>query len=199
MIDVFEGRDVAVFDIPGAYLHAEMQEDKRVPMKFRGQFAEIMCKVNPEHKKNLTIEKGKKILYVRVVRAIYGCIESAMLWYNLYVSTLKELGFSLNPYDKCVANKVVNGSQCTMTWYVDDNKLLHKDPRVVDSILKEMTNRFGELTTTRGDEHVFLGMKLKIDRRSKTFTVDMKDQIEEMIQALGERIEGEVKRAGALV
>ena len=197
MIDVFEDQDVAIFDIPGAYLHAEMPKDKVVLMKFRGQFADIMCRVNPEHSKNIVFEKGKKVLYVKVVRAIYGCIESAMLWYNLYVTTLKDMGFTLNPYDRCVANKLVNGTQCTMCWYIDDNKLSHKDSRVVDSILQEMTDKFGELTTTRGDEHVFLGMKLKINRKDKNFSVDMSDQVRETIQSFGEPIEGKVNSPAA--
>ena len=196
IIDVFEGRDVAIFDIPGAYLHAEMPEDKVVLMRFRGQFVDIMCQVNPEHKKNITYENGKKVLYVRVVRAIYGCIESALLWYNLYVSTLKEMGFTLNPYDKCVANKEINGSQCTICWYVDDNKLSHKDPKVVTKILDEMESKFGKLTTTRGKEHTFLGMKLKI-KKNKTFEVDMVDQVKETIQSFGEEVEGEVKSPAA--
>ena len=197
MINVLEGRDVAIFDIPGAYLHAEMPKDKIVLMKFRGQFADIMCEVDPKHKENIVFEKGKKVLYVQVVRAIYGCIESTMLWYNLYVDTLKELGFELNPYDRCVANKIVNGSQCTMAWYVDDNKLSHKDPKVVDSILKEMTDRFGELTTTQGDEHVFLGMKLKLNKKEKSYAVNMSNQIEETVQAFGEKIDGTVSTPAA--
>lgn len=42
-----------------------------------------------------------------------------------------------------------------MEWYVDDNKLSHKDPRVVNEILSEMSNRFGDLTITRGNGHTF--------------------------------------------
>ena len=42
MIDVLEGRDLAIVDIPGAFSHAEMPEDKMDLMKFRGKFAEIM-------------------------------------------------------------------------------------------------------------------------------------------------------------
>ena len=30
LIDAKEGRDVAIFDIPGAYLHAEMPVDKKI-------------------------------------------------------------------------------------------------------------------------------------------------------------------------
>lgn len=33
VIDAYEGRDVCIFDIPGAYLHAEMPPDKMVIMR----------------------------------------------------------------------------------------------------------------------------------------------------------------------
>ena len=36
--DVYEGRDVAIFDIPGAYLHAIIPNEKRVVMVLRGDF-----------------------------------------------------------------------------------------------------------------------------------------------------------------
>ena len=52
--------------------------------------------------------------YCYKYQSVYGCIESAMLWYNLYTSTLQGMGFELNPYDLCVANKMINGKQCTI-------------------------------------------------------------------------------------
>ena len=94
-----------------------------------------MCKVNPEHTKNVIYENGKKILYLEVLQAIYGCIESALRWYELYSETLCKEGFIINPYDKCVANKIINGKQCTIVWYVDDNKISHADPEVVTEIM----------------------------------------------------------------
>ena len=54
-----------------------------------------------------------------------GCVKSALLWYELYTNTLKDIGFELNPYDLCVANKDINGKQCTIVWHVDDNKISH--------------------------------------------------------------------------
>jgi len=124
IIDVYEERDVATFDVPGAYLHAEMDKD-RVFMKLRGQFVDIMCDVNPEYKQFVTTEgpKHQKVLYLWVLWAIYGCIQSALLWYDLYVNTLEKLGFAINPYDRCVANKMINGRQCTIVFYVDNNKV----------------------------------------------------------------------------
>ena len=35
-------------------------------------------------------------------------------------------GFEINPYDRCVANKMIEGPQYTIDWYVDNNQLLHK-------------------------------------------------------------------------
>ena len=64
IIDVMEKSDVAVFDIPGAYLHAEIPEDKKVLMKLRDEFVDIMCTVNPEHKSTLFMRmEGKCFIY----------------------------------------------------------------------------------------------------------------------------------------
>ena len=65
-------------------------------MKFRDEFVDIMCEVNPEFKKHVIEERGKKVLYVKVLWAIYGCIKSALLWYELYVKTLKDLQYSMD-------------------------------------------------------------------------------------------------------
>ena len=45
-----------------------------------------------------------------------------MLWYELYSSTLQDMGFELNPYDKCVANKTINGKQCAIVFYINEKK-----------------------------------------------------------------------------
>ena len=67
-----------------------------------------------EYRKHVRLEHGVKVLYLRVLRAIYGCIESALQWYVLYKKTLEKEGYELNPYDRCIANKLINGKQCTI-------------------------------------------------------------------------------------
>ena len=71
LIDAHEGRDVATADVAGAYLKAYM--DDLVFMKFTGESVDILCKMNPEHAKFVVIEKGVKVLYVKLIKAIYGC------------------------------------------------------------------------------------------------------------------------------
>ena len=69
LIDAFEERDVAIFDVPGAYLHAKMPKDKQILLKLRGTFVDIMCNINPEYKQYVKFENGEKVLYVQVLQA----------------------------------------------------------------------------------------------------------------------------------
>ena len=110
-IAVYEGSDVAIVDVLRAYLHANMTqtEGKTVLLKLKGDLVDITCSVNKEFTPHVVYEGKTKVLYMKVLRAIYGCLESAMSWYNLYVTTLKGMDFELNPYDLCVANKIING------------------------------------------------------------------------------------------
>ena len=65
-------------------------------------------------------------------------MQSAILWYIIFKSCLENLGFKLNPYDLCVANKMVNGEQCTICWYVDDSKIPHVNPKTVEWVIENI-------------------------------------------------------------
>ena len=49
LINAYEERDVAIFDVPGAYLHADVPEEKIAILKIEGDFVDIICDVNPEY------------------------------------------------------------------------------------------------------------------------------------------------------
>ena len=59
LIDVKEGRDVAVADVEGAYLHADM--DVFTVMKLVGVDVDIMCRVDKKYEKFVITENGKKV------------------------------------------------------------------------------------------------------------------------------------------
>ena len=179
VIDALEDRDVAVVDIPGAYLHALLPEGKTVLLVLRDELVDIMCTVDKSYKKYVIQKGNRKVLYLRVIRALYGCLESALLWYNLYSSTLQDMGFILNPYDNCVANKMIDGKQCTIAFYVDDNKISHKDSKVVSKVIEEVTEKFGKLTIQRGNKFDLLGMDIEIKNRK--VHVSMKNHLRSAI------------------
>ena len=158
MIDAFEQRDVATADVVGAYLLADM--DDFVVLKLIGESVDIMCDVNEKYRPFVVMGHEKKSLYVQLKKALYGCVKSALLWYELFSNTLKEMGFTLNPYDPCVANMMTEGAQCTIAWFVDDNKITHVSKAVVSWVIEQIEAQFGKMTVTRGRKHVFLGMEI---------------------------------------
>ena len=182
VIDAKEGRDTAVADVVGAYLKALMKD--LVIMKFTGTAVDIICKMDPSYEAYVTVENGKKVIYVRLHKALYGCVQSALLWYNLFSESLIEMGFVLNPYDQCVANCMIDGSQCTIAWYVDDTKISHRDPNVVTRIIECIEAKFGKMSVSRGKEHEFLGLKLRYNDDG-TATISMKEHLKDAISSSG--------------
>lgn len=55
------------------------------------------------------MEKGQSVLYVRLQKVLYGCLRNALLFYPKLVVDLESQRFGINPYDPCIANKMVNG------------------------------------------------------------------------------------------
>jgi hypothetical protein len=149
-------------------------------LKMEGDSVDIMCDVCSNYEKFVCYENGKKVLYLELLKALYGCVQSALLWYELFSSTLQGMGFELNPYDACVANKVIDGKQCTIVWHVDDTKISHEDSKAVSHVIQKIEARFGEMAVTRGKEHVFLGMNISF-HNDGTASIVMKDYIKEAI------------------
>jgi hypothetical protein len=69
LIDAKERCDVATANVVEAYLNA------------------IMDQFNKSYKKSIVQEKGKSVLYLQMKEALYGSLESALLWYELFVNT----------------------------------------------------------------------------------------------------------------
>ena len=56
-----------------------MPEDKFVFLKLGDGFVDIMCEVNTEFIKDVQQEGNKRVLYLRLLKALYGCIDYEML------------------------------------------------------------------------------------------------------------------------
>ena len=82
----FEGRKIATADVQAAYLHADM--DDFMVIKLQGSLVDILW---PEYSMFVVLENGKKTLYMQLMRALYGCIKSALLWYELFTGELREM------------------------------------------------------------------------------------------------------------
>jgi hypothetical protein len=198
VIDAEEGRDVATVDIPGAFMQADM--DELVHMKLEGKMAELLIKLEPKlYRKFVQIEKGKPVLYVELKKALYGTLRAALLFWKKLSAQLQEWGFEVNPYDWCVANKMINGKQCTILWHVDDLKISHVEYDVVSSVIKQLESTFAKdapLTVQRGKVHDYLGMTLDFSTPEKVH-ISMIDYIIDMFLDLPADMDGEAATPAA--
>lgn len=183
-ISAANDRNFATCNIVVAYLNTDM--DVFTVMKLEGDMVDMMVQVDPEKYENYVVyESGKKTLYLNVLKALYGCIKSELLWYTLFTGTLKKKGFRLNPYNSCVADKMVDEKQCTITWYVDDLKISHVHSAVVGRIIAMVELHYGKMTVTRDKKHVYVGMDIDFIGDGKV-TLHQKVHLEECIVDFGE-------------
>ncbi|EJK45389.1 hypothetical protein THAOC_35999 [Thalassiosira oceanica] len=88
---------VKVVDCPGAFLKADL--DDHVVIVFRGRLTEFMAEVAPKlyHKYIILGKNGAPLLYVKLQMALYGLLQSALMFYKKLVEDLTANGFKLNP------------------------------------------------------------------------------------------------------
>ena len=140
-------------------------------MTLDSNLVELMCKVLPKiYSKYVTTTKnGKKVLYVGLEKAIYSLLKS-LQFYKQLSKDLTKMGFEINYYNPCVANKLIKVKQMTITWHVDDVKIPHQDSKDVSRMirrLRKLYGQHGELTVSRGKCHDYLGMMLDYRKKGK--------------------------------
>jgi hypothetical protein len=171
IIDAEEHRDVAVVDIPNAFVQTRMENEKDMDfIKIRGILVDILGEIAPEAYKSYVSQdnKGNKQLLVQCHNALYGTMVASLLYYRKFMKSLMDIDFIINPYDPCVANKIIEGEQVTICFHVDDCKLSHRKKTFMDRMIgylrKEYESIFedgsGAMTVSRGNIHKYLGMTL---------------------------------------
>jgi hypothetical protein len=197
-IDAKQNRDVMTADIPNAFVQVDIDEKEkgeRIIMKIRGLLVNMLTELSPEtYEKYVVYEGNNKVLYVRMIKALYGMLQSSLLYYKKFRKDIESIGFKVNPYDPCVANRIVNGKQHTVTWHVDDLKSSHVDSKVNDQFLEWLKNKYasdeiGEVKVMRGKKHDYLAMTLDYSIPG-VLRVDMTKYVKSMIDDFPVKLEG---------
>lgn len=141
-------------DHKAAYLNARM-EGPSVEMMLSPEVSEILCSIDPKY--NKYIRRDGKIA-VRLKKALYGCVQSAVLWYRELSSTLERLGFQKNPYDICSYTRLNEGSIDKILVYVDDLFITSKEEDTLQTIADELGVKYPTVTVKTGLQHDFLGI-----------------------------------------
>jgi hypothetical protein len=94
LMDAVEGRKVAACDIPGAFLQADWPTDRDCYLKFEGAMVSMICDIDHKYKKNIVHGRnGKKYIYAKLSKAVYGTLLGAILFYEKLSKQLIEWGW----------------------------------------------------------------------------------------------------------
>jgi hypothetical protein len=87
-----EERVIAVYDIPGAFLHTAQTDI--VHIKMTGELVELLVEICPTSYTDYVIwENGKKSIFLCLKRALYGCLKSALLFWKHLSGNLIKRGY----------------------------------------------------------------------------------------------------------
>jgi hypothetical protein len=73
VIDAVEGWDVAILDVPGAFMQADM--DELVHVQFTGKMVDLLMEIDQNMYGPCIVKEGKEtVMYVELIKALYGTV-----------------------------------------------------------------------------------------------------------------------------
>ena len=99
VIDAGQERDVMTLDTPNAFLQTDIALDgDNIIMNIRGKLVDILIEICPVvYDKYVRYEGEQKILYIRMLKALWGIIVSSILYYKKSRKYIEGIGFEVNP------------------------------------------------------------------------------------------------------
>jgi hypothetical protein len=111
-------------------------------------------------KPDLATYVGKDgVLYGKLLKALYGCVQASCLWYERLREALIELGYFQSETDRCIFHRIVGEQVYLLIVYVDNILILATDEEIRD-LEKCFTEVFRWITLEVGNTHSYLGMQL---------------------------------------
>ena len=128
-------------------------------------------------------------MILRCHNAIYGTMVASLLYYKKICKMIKHLGLKINPYDPCVANRMIDDNPQTICWHVDGCKISHVKPKVNDKLIKSLKQECesifedgtDEMTVNRGNKHKYLGMTLNYSKEG-AFQITMFENMKAILE-----------------
>ena len=159
-------------DFLAAYLNAKIEDGDHIFMWLTRELTDILIIYFPELK-GFIGKDGR--LIVKILKALYGLVQSAALWFAMIYGYLTSLGFKSNWVSVCILNMTKDGRELTLILYVDDILILWKDYKDAEWLIEKLNFEFdNSLTHKTSRGFTYLGMYVEIDKEGR-YSVDMED------------------------
>jgi hypothetical protein len=133
----------------------------------------------PEYQEFVT-EGG--IMFIQMLKAMYGCVQASLLWYKLLVKVLSGIGFVVSEVDRCVLRLFVGNIVNIILIYVDD-LLVFATKEVIDLVFDTLRNQFTWLTV-ECEEQSFSYLGMQLIWLSEQVVIDMKYYLQQVLDGV---------------
>jgi hypothetical protein len=158
-------------DVKGAFIQTEMSGTP-VYIKCGGNLKKQILGIYPALSKYVGSDG---MLYCKLKKALYGCVQASKLWYKKLKFFLREQGYIHGDVDPCVFKKVVDGNVYLLLVYVDDILVIGEE-REIRRLEAEFLKEFRWITMSVGCSHSYIGMQVSV--QDGVVTLDMKYYLE---------------------
>ena len=192
-IAAFEGRKILVGDIPSAYLQAEHipANGKAVHIIADRYTTKLIVEAMPEYQ-DYVRPNGTMIL--KVMKAMYGLVESAWLWYKELERHLVSIGHSVSSNDRGLFyKKVFKNGKCVASniasVHVDDTiSAASNNPdgkKLEAEFWNSMEQKWPGIRMQRGPQYKHLSWNIEQDHKSGAIRKSQKDYLNELVKEVG--------------
>ena len=109
-------------------------------MKLEGGILDLLTKLDPKmYRKYVTNEKVRTILYMGLLKSLYGTLQVA-LFLEILTPILQDWGYEVSPIQLvCCEQDSWWGGVMAVVWNVDDLKIFHKNRDIVSAIINQLS------------------------------------------------------------
>ncbi len=144
-------------DVKGAFIQTEMGGTP-VYIKCGGNLKKQILSIYPALSKYVGSDG---MLYCKLKKALYGCVQASKLWYEKLKVFLREQGYVHGDVDPCVFKKVADGNVYLLLVYVDDILIIGEE-REIGRLEAEFLKEFRWITMSVGHRHSYIGMQVSV-------------------------------------
>jgi hypothetical protein len=139
-----------------------------VYIKCRGRLKDLILETCPAYRKYVG-QDG--ILYCRLKKALYSCVQASKLWYEKLRSFLYKQGYVCSEVDPCLFRKVDGDSMYLLVVYVDNILVVARLPEL-ERLCEAFTREFRWVMMVIDRTQSYLGMLITVEKGM--VTVDMR-------------------------
>lgn len=181
-ISAYERRSMCTFDVPTAFTWAPIPDSDLIYLRMRRQVVDILLRLRPDYAQYVNADGS---IYFKLERALYGLVQSALLWYIHLSNTLTALKYVKCHFDPCIFVKTTSSSTIMVGMHVDDGfaseKFAGTSTPLQDELLSRLNKAYPGLKSTRGTELEYTKIRVLQDKSAGAITIDQVGYVEKLL------------------